>query len=1684
MNSTLDFAAAYGSYNGEKRSLLDSEAQNSLNEQLDKANSKTNDKLQEMGKPISCHLDFSALGNLKFDYFDVQASPINYKLFVKLRRIGDEIRTINDTFIDLIEEFKCCNTAEQYNDKVVDGIFRWIVEDFLGSLVDTVEGIIKSGHAIKIILCAVRPVPGNPWIGAGGYDWMNTLYSIVNGFDAIVDWILDGNPLDAFLKPLVSFRKKLKSCTKASALFEDQDPTAISDGMLKKLIDNYESTETTPTDNQKIAYEDATTELGQKSDKRTALIREISQLQRDRRSKSAYADESVSADVETELLIIDSEIVDKTTELDTLTLEVKKAQDTYDVASKPIEKAQETNLQQRYTSDALVRKNLDQIILDKYEPSCTCLAGFLGLTMNQPFEFVTVSTFKDIDSLLSKRVHTSDKDAWVDIVDMAEDGGLDSNIDATTIKDLYINKDNIEKKYMTNNSSIDRDNIKNLKLWSDALFNHDYNSVVLNYTYTNHNGAYITKEYDQATDSLLLFVDKEPTDTLISLYSDDTDQSGTALNKEVFEKNDSRLRERFRVARERSIIIQRRNKVEDQLNQIWNTLRRNALQQLKYHRYYAATADDSFVDSIILKTFNVAANSYDYLYAQATLDRLGSSFDVVYFLQNFTSATNAEINELTDPVGASFDVNFIPEELYQVYDETDDNRPFIGNFQTLQSLWVEFDESIGILDSAINKLDILTEMNNVVIQVVGTALTECGCDLLCKLIQWVVDLIISTAKGLIKLIITKLVQAIMNEHVSYIIKMVIDKYKCYLDGAAFNDNMDALEERSNALKLMFDTGTIDNPGKSPLNYMGAAAYCKVDADAKTKAASALDDDTVRLPLDEQELQDDGTTLSKPQPAFGVDDGPAEPGNRIINYGGVVKEAKTERNIPEIFLDCSVLKPSVEVVLEYRDSYEFMVAFKPSDYILFADIHSISQSQEAAKIVVSNPDGKVIDDTEAKAAVDDISKIMNNIKTQLASTLDEPLYIKPDCDGITEDKENLLTLCSLDNLLINEFKIIDNDVVVSDALLYGELSSQLIYYDGSDEVYENFYDSEPRLLKSTEKYFTYTIPEDVEVISDPIISSQTRDAVDGEDHTPRTVTSTEVSSTVNETISVYTSIDYTYEDVDGVLKETAVTTKTTTVNTQFRYPNLEFLVEFKNAVNRLQVRVTLDVLADRTFELPTDYDVGSYNGKYLNVADLGAVNASNGILVISAEKIYEVCKNLLTESFMLKAPEEVITDINKDPVDTCLLGEAEKVTVLKTQGLVDSTTVVVDKFSESLEDVISDLKLPDPAISQADNPVSIPDMKYSIPFIVLNKEENLLIQIVERKIYLQFPSSSMVNAEPIIIDYELVPDDIYMFSFKFSGLLFNMSLITPDKKVISTKGINIDGYKLFPTILGGSVDKTSSFCGTFYDIIMSKSGNYMLEHNKKSLLSYVPRTSSILFDFGLFKDGRVLNTIGKIGDRFTNSVDGVLDKFASPIKPAEQQANAIGNVVIKKGFYQVFNGYMDSFFCKDNLIGKDFTVSLWLYSLKNTKTKHVIISDDINDIYVYYNAFDKKLVFDIQGVENFVYITLDYWTHITFKHVLYSNSYQLIIHKISNLATNVLEERFVINVISNVQFALMGIFAEYNKEDRRYDNIFDGLLSTISIFFNPIDDATYNELHFNQQRLVRGMEDVERISYVY
>jgi hypothetical protein len=138
----------------------------------------------------SCKINFSNLGKLDFDFLKVSSTPLNMKLFSKIAKIDQNMRRINDIFIQLIVNMNCCFLASKYND-VIRTPMQNITKHFCEALVSIAEQAAKSYVIFKAYLCAIKPVPGNPWLKSAGFDWMRTIYSFLYGFEAFFDWIMD-----------------------------------------------------------------------------------------------------------------------------------------------------------------------------------------------------------------------------------------------------------------------------------------------------------------------------------------------------------------------------------------------------------------------------------------------------------------------------------------------------------------------------------------------------------------------------------------------------------------------------------------------------------------------------------------------------------------------------------------------------------------------------------------------------------------------------------------------------------------------------------------------------------------------------------------------------------------------------------------------------------------------------------------------------------------------------------------------------------------------------------------------------------------------------------------------------------------------------------------------------------------------------------------------------------------------------------------------------------------------------------------------------------------------------------------------------------------------------------------------------------------------------------------------------
>ena len=1642
-------------YTSKKRSLLEAEVINSMK------SSSVNIGTSKLGLP-PCHLNFENFGNIKFDWMNLDASPINYKLFNKLQQLSNVIRNINQAFIDLILEFKCCGIAKLYNDDVLP-IFKWVLNDFIGVLIDIASGLIQGNQAFKILTCAVRPVPGNPWLKQGGMDFLTMVYSYLNGFEAVYDWIMDGNPVDMILNPVQDFYKKITSCTPINdnRIF-NQKITDLGQERLNELLKSYEDNvkkdETSETRAEKL-----NTALKDYSKYKTLIFdkrKELNTLNDTLAYYDTTGKEGPTSEKYSNTLAKRSTVINQLNDFPNY-LASKGLIESVDSISTAEEYFRNTQ-KEKYvektsatlSNDLIVQRNIDQLIIDEFNPSCSCLTGLFELGAYNPPALKTLSTWEDVDAL-KNTVYWGDKNIWKSSVQKVEEGQM---LDSDIISNIYINRTNIAAKYKSDNSTINRDNMVTLELEAGKLITGlKLDSTKLEYTYIDVNGIHKTHTIDILNATYASTGDKiaefSNVPELKKIYTDSGHITGSSPHKAenietIFKLNALRAKEKSRLQKLLAEVSNDKLQIEYNFEKVWNSLRRAAIDKTRFEtfkKHIANNADNANNPWYNLALFDSASyatgfkDSLDRLKGTALLAKLGDHFEMQTFLINFH---NDDFN-----IGQN-------NSIYDI------NKNKVK--------WEELSEKIGILETAIQKLEALIKIDNVVIKVVDDRGLKCGCDILCKILQWILDLILSTVKALVESIIAKILKMVMNEHVAYIIKFILHKLQCAKDIAAFTDNIKKIRDKANIL---------NSQNKQDLNKMTDPDYCNI-TDANISKGKQLKNDEIPLYTGTSNDGEDATdTITYPDPVFGEPSPKNSPEseNVITNHGGTVdtNSFSTGKNMPTVFLDCKDSNPFLEISIVPRDSYEILVAFRPSDYITTAKVQEIEQGNLTNSKVVTDPAGNEIVVKTASDQVDSLASILEQANLKVQQALNAPVFEDTSCDDDISATPNTMTLCSSKNLWIESLYIIDSDGnKIEDFENYGSLSDKSLAPSGLMEYFpedDNADENGMVYIEEGETYWVYKIPKVDVVVEDPIRNVVVEIVPADTDTTPHFESSTTTQIKNFATLSTKTDISITYVDNNGQLEKHTTTTKTLTVYTPFRFPDLEILGTFKNKVNHLSIRFILDVLGAGEPSLPAKYDE---TARYKNLVELGSLDGSGpGIYNISQRRLLFLSQQLLKDNAITYNPkavaEEAETTKSEATPDDCLLPTSQSKMVKVNKAITENLTSAAEETIGSINKITQEL----PEIKTPENKkIKLPPLKKSIPFMVLNKEHDIVIQIVERKLFLQFKSNTMVNADPLIIDFELVPGDTYMFMFNTNNLTINMSLITPDKQLFRTSGINTSGVPLLPSIIGGNVDGTASFCGTILDIILSKSGAFSNDFYNRSLMSYVPRSAKILFDFSVSNGDRVYNTINKIGANFAKNTNILLDRFKNPIPNASQKADKHGTI-ISNAYYQVLNGYMDNFFCSENLKDKDFTISLWMYKKDTFKSsRHMILSDDINQNYVYYDDNENMIYLNFKGVENkSLFLHFDSWVHLTLKHNLFMNKFVLTIQKLDE------DEVETLSINTKNQFLLMSIFAEYDYDKKRYINKFDGLLSTIVIYLSDISYSEYLTLHNEQKILVRGME---------
>lgn len=1683
----------------------------------------------------ACHLNFGnigKIGNLDFDFGLPKTDQMNLNMFNKLSRLSDIIRGINARCITLIEELKCCSLAELYNSLVIP-IFEWVLKDFINTLVSIAESILKSYQVMKVIFCTVRPVPGNPWLRGAGFDFLKYLYSFVEGFEAVYLWLVDGNPIDIILNPTEAFYKKISSCSpdKKRNLLLQNDELLKKD--LAQIISSFNDTRGQNGTEKYLV--DA-----------QILLADINTL----RTTAAIFNFGEDNSIYTSTLL---EIKNKEEELDNIYFQIKKNTDSL----KELKSYQDEVVAEKLINNFLAQRTLDKLMIDAYNPVCSCLLEMAGVHGYSPPNVITLNTWESFNKLAVGKVIWADKDRWITSIEKTK-ANASFDKDVSTI---YISHYNFPEKYAISNTKLERNlitlrNAKGYSLDNNLTYVEDFGSSSIYFKSIDESGAEFITTFKIQQEHTNVNIDEIYTDS--GFYSHSSNNINT-----VFELNEKRLDEKNLQTQTVSYLQLERRDYEKHLENAWNILRADALKTLTYGKYsteiidewkapektFFQGASDIFGEAIIgaktiynniyndstEKITNIdnqiddniivtpeqqllidqkntaitqreedisAANKVFYdvmdseseiftdsiltmanlytnanmadiiqpaqkiLDAQIMLDRLGTSFDIIKFIDLYNSNSN-----IIMPLSV-YDKELVIE--YQL--------------KNLISNWSETTILIDQHNVMITRLEKLIEIDNFIVWFVDDELQICGCDILCVILQQILDIITSAINALIKTIMDRLLKMVVSEQATYIIKMITEKLKCYLMATEISKNIKKIGELSSALK---------NRNNQPLQEATDPVSCNILNDELSRLDKLYKNDEIYLNQDSTDnimVDIDGNSILidpivHPMPDWGTNSiyDVYEPGNTLVNNGATIGDGTTGRNILSLYLNCEHGKfPNVEVQIEERNKFEILIAFIPGDSIIDAEIISIPQITKDPLSGVTDINGIPIVAEDIINPVLNLAEIMERVNKQVNAALDAPIYIENDCSPkpINNDKNNNITLCSRDNLTVSSIVIIEDDKIVNSDLL-GKIST-IKYYDSTvNEVFEYFPehknadDNGMVKIEANNPYWVYTAPDTETRISEPIIT-ETKEIVPDDTVPDNTTISTsrEILENFMKKI-INTKVDTYFNQSTTGLEKIITTTIEETIIIPFRKSNLEFLVDFKNSVNHFKIRALLDIVAYDLDDVPITYNGSLYKGRYLDYVELGACPAGTGYqYIISFERLIYLSTKILKANYIITNPLAVAETIPREPVEPnkCLLPEETKQSLISTDGIIDNLNLAIDEAILSVENITSNL-----VQSEVISPVELvvaPILK-SIPFLVLNKEFGILVQIVNRKMYLQFPSDSFHISEPTIIDYQLIPGEVYMFVFNTNGLTYKMSIITPDKEIYSTTGMNTSLISLQPSIIGGNENGTASMCGgTILDIIISKNGNSTIDYHNRSLMGYIPRLSQILFDFSLYQGSRVYNTIADIGNGYATKIprSGSLSNeygYGAATNLVKQQSDFYGNIISNQ-FYQMLDGYMDNFFCKDNLGNRDFSISLWVYNKGCHTNHHSIISDDIGKNYIYYDAQAGKIVIDFFGRRPInTDIILTEWTNIVLRYNKFLKTFYLVVHNIKGV-------RYNIEWKSTNKFSLMSLFAEYNYSTKKYYRNFIGYLSTISIFMSNIDERTYKDLYKNQKLLVQGMQKIEEV----
>ncbi len=1634
----------------------------------------------------TCHITFGSL-NMNFNFFNLpfQKSPLNFKLFQKFQITSDIVADINSVFIKMIEDLNCCDLAKNYNNNILP-LFMWFVGDagdsyghpaqfdssrkssgFLPIMIEVAKGLMEAYEPVKALTCIIRPVPGNPWMDAGGVDFLKPVYNVMSELDYVMKTILNGDYLDILIEPIKHFRDQAVACNgknRSQLQFVDQytlttDNAVRMRDLVQQLTTKYASSinlkSTKPPEYSPEYYQlkDQIEKLINDRDKWSALIIEINKQLSDldiEKTNTLNGIEKATKDqnnATTTLATLNSNdptystyqailtsaksrisnLQTVMTNLNTKETDLKNQLDTY---QSNMDNNEYTNLKNKFDHEvnnyevqlALYQQYLDNTAttLNAYKDctlltktlmgvrtdnSCNCLLSMLNIFVPVP-EFAEITSEADVASKLIGRLPYS----------------LDEISNYRKNDYTLINSSNINEKLPGSPSF----------LYPGVTWRNQYTGVLPS---TQMTPTMTAQDFYDKMEAATTFTEAINISTLLSTYRKETANKKLKVDLELSNEVNNIIDAL------KTLKIQKTN----ELIQI-SSINESTAFMLDYTK-------QSFTPSI--------DENGNTIYSKSTATRVQLKQDLLVIDDLLAFPTIDYLVSQADKISTSF--NIPVESIINMTDLDSQSRAY---------------------DKTISDFATLIKLNTRVVTILSKDNIPCDCNIICRLIQYIVDTIIGAIKDMFNRIVDMILNSVMTKEMAYILRFVRAKLQCVIDILAIPDNISIISKRAQNL--------IDEM-QMKLRYASEPAFCLNTNSTPSPSNSVIPVNPttitdIQKPLinynvdgtnyGEQYFNNNGvdSTTAGAYPYPNVSGGvkvidPVTINNNHLIIKNVIPGQQYEfRNIPTLFFDCNIpdpsLRPVFDIVTETAPaiwSCYFSFQLTPEKLNHFTNhqvFEQITSSEQQIKDLVLRelntditPSLTIWDDLDVQSVID---------AAKVAATTTIPDQFKKkvqECTTSTVLTETGTSTCGYDHLEIVSVELMNPAV--------NNLNFNFVLETAGINIY---------------------LKEDISRFNIPI-KVKVKKKLDN--------SSTVVFDEYNpEQVSVILLLDfYSSTDEHDPTKETYNKKPQFDANLFYgRYPYLE--IGYR------------EYGVGGIYHLPGDIITNYLDfGNIISLCDVALANKK----AIDATKYQPTQDQIDKRSSIIQDRWEQNPCYLPNAARDAIENNKETINNLVKPLLLDFTTKLKDKT----EWIITQTPVIDNSKVQQLTTATQKTIEYGIPLLELDKDKKICVQIIQVKtiengidVYKPMVNISNFNFLSDLLNFNdnnnipmfIIPNATYFLSITFDGSKYQFTLIDENKVIASLTKLKTTQNSLFPTRFGRMTNQElvdQTFCGTLFDFGVANTVIDPALYYKYSMLSFNPH-SEVFIDF----ETNINNNFYSSSDLPTTSINSIslspevrsyleqtyLKEYGQTDIPyfiynkyiSAQPMNSAIVVEGNKFKNALKESFITNFFCKESIKNRPFTISFWFKRIQNefisTNPKRMVLVSDtkfFNNFY--YDDTTVEFVLELnnkaQVIKIPLFLQVGVWNNfiIKFDHLLN----RLVIF-ITDENQNELHQIYIGTLDSQFQFNLISMLAEFDFNKKAFTNYFPCLFGNLIIDTQFMDNKILQERFPAQKLAFKGL----------